>query len=362
MEINRKYFPILKGKQGEFLALKKVKPATWATMTPIIDVPPVPYDFIEDQLAKSIDDHVASFCRQLIASIPKGQNYLLDATELDSSPLLANGNTAMEEILQRARAANIPATPIKTITCSADYESAVHQAHATDGLGGCVRISINEVNNASLIGTMISSLKQNCGGSPGNIDILLDIENVPVSQPNIALTVAVNGLMAIPGYQHCRNLVIAGCGFPENVSSITPDSIGQLQRHEWLTWNSLIRNQSIVKIPAFSDYVVSGVEFNEVDPRIIRMSANIRYTIDDAWLVAKGRNVKEHGFEQSKDLCEKIVSNANFSGASFSAGDEWIDNRAKGSVPCGNATTWRFVGTNHHLEFVVDQLANLPGT
>jgi hypothetical protein len=39
----------------------------------------------------------------------------------------------------------------------------------------------------------------------------------------------------------------------------------------------------------------------------MRMSANIRYTARENWLVVKGRNVRQYGFDQYFDLCGTLV-------------------------------------------------------
>ena len=87
------------------------------------------------------------------------------------------------------------------------------------------------------------------------------------------------------------------------------------------------------------------------------MSASIRYTTDGNWLVVKGRNVRRYGFEQYFELCRTLVMRQEFSGRGFSWGDQYIDDCAFERTGPGNATTWRKVGTNHHLTLVARALA-----
>ncbi len=90
----------------------------------------------------------------------------------------------------------------------------------------------------------------------------------------------------------------------------------------------------------------------------MRMSASIRYTISDEWLILKGRNVREHGFDQYFELSRQLVQLPEYSGEEFSWGDRWIRRCARREIGPGNATTWRKVGTNHHLVLVAQDLAN----
>lgn len=89
------------------------------------------------------------------------------------------------------------------------------------------------------------------------------------------------------------------------------------------------------------------------------MSANLRYTIEDNWLVFKGRGVRKHGYEQFNAFCKKLVQMPQYAGEHFSWGDAAIRARCKGGVGPGNASTWRQIGTSHHITFVVRDLASL---
>lgn len=78
------------------------------------------------------------------------------------------------------------------------------------------------------------------------------------------------------------------------------------------------------------------------------------------WLVIKGRNVRQYGFEQYFELCGALVNRNEYSGAGFSWADDYIAKCAGRESGPGNATTWRKVGTNHHLTLVARQLASRP--
>ncbi len=93
--------------------------------------------------------------------------------------------------------------------------------------------------------------------------------------------------------------------------------------------------------------------------RKVKASASVRYTVDDAWYVIKGPNVRDNGNQQYQRHCATLVSSGLFMGEKFSAADAHIAKCAQGVVNPGWLTTWRWVGTNHHLQKVVTDLANL---
>ena len=114
---------------------------------------------------------------------------------------------------------------------------------------------------------------------------------------------------------------------------------------------------------SFGDYAVQSVDvLSTFNPLFMQASAQLRYTVSGAWFVARGSSTRTGGFDQSRELAAQVTRHSEFSGRDFSVGDRWIADRAVNATKSGNATTWRMVTTNHHLAFVLKQLANLRGT
>lgn len=156
-------------------------------------------------------------------------------------------------------------------------------------------------------------------------------------------------------------MTLAAGAFPQSLSDCPPDSISFLPRADWTLWHSLVaRSANLARVPDFGDYAVAHPLLSDVDPQTMRPSAAIRYTIDDHWLVLKARGVIKGGYDQFHQLCSQLVARSEYSGSSFSWGDNYIDQCAARNDGPGNLTTWVSVRTSHHLKFVVHQIANLP--
>ena len=91
----------------------------------------------------------------------------------------------------------------------------------------------------------------------------------------------------------------------------------------------------------------------------LRQTPSIRYTIDESWLVVKGKNLRDYSFSQFYDVCRNLIARPEYCGPAFSWGDWYINECANTREGPGNLTTWRKVGTSHHLAFVASQIANL---
>ena len=163
----------------------------------------------------------------------------------------------------------------------------------------------------------------------------------------------------IPMAREWRSVIFAAASFPEDLSEVTSSSLVTIPRREWLLWQALQRKPTLLPPNlVYGDYAISHPLLRGIDPRIMRMSASVRYTILESWLIVKGRNVSQYGFEQYYDLCKRLIARPEYFGADFSWGDDFIYKCAQASAGPGNATTWRKVGVNHHITLVARRLSN----
>ncbi|MBV9503047.1 MAG: hypothetical protein JO138_27045, partial [Acidobacteriaceae bacterium] len=149
-----------------------------------------------------------------------------------------------------------------------------------------------------------------------------------------------------------------GSSFPIDLSDITP-GISSLARAEWALWSQLRKDTDSTFW--FGDYGISHVDVREIDPRLMVASASIGYTAENEWLIFRGRSLREPrygGYAQYRTLSTQLVNHPSYSGPRFSWGDDYLFKCAHSLAGTGNLTTWRQVGTNHHITFVVRQLAN----
>jgi len=179
----------------------------------------------------------------------------------------------------------------------------------------------------------------------------------PVPLDDLA-TLLAGHLQATSAYEVARSLTIVGTAFPSSMGEIKgPTQL--VPRREWLLYKALVDIlPPHVRIPTFGDYAIAAPELVQGDMRLLKPAATVRYTTNDAWLIAKGSNVRDNGFEQYRTHCDTVASSPSFQGAGFSPGGDYISQCAAGRESTGNLTTWRWVGTNQHLTKVVADLAN----
>jgi len=88
---DKHYVPAIKWRQGEFGALEELQPYHKKALTPLVDVPAIPWDFTDEQPAKTIDQHVAKTPAQMAKAWGADTPIFVDLGLVDSALRMADG-------------------------------------------------------------------------------------------------------------------------------------------------------------------------------------------------------------------------------------------------------------------------------
>jgi hypothetical protein len=268
---------------------------------------------------------------------------------------MRDGRVALEAVLAECVTLDVSAVPVVRRASPTDYVTVAGRHSATNATGVCIRLTIADFNEDVELDTELDRLLSDLGIETSSIDLIIDLEDLSKDAVLIARSV----FSMIPQKDQWRRMILASASFPEDLSDVGAATTSTIPRREWELWKTLQRRPNILprRDLIFGDYAIAHPVPKELDPRIMQMSASIRYTTPDDWLIVKGRNVRQYGFDQYFELCKTLVGRAEYSGRDFSWGDRYIDDCANGMTGPGNATTWRKVGTNHHITLVTRELA-----
>jgi hypothetical protein len=353
------YVPVLKWKRGEKFAIKDLTNAVKSKMTPLIEVPPIAWDFINDMPAKSVDQHLEKVVDSVGDSWGQDRPAFLDLQFIDSDERMNDSSHPLEYIFNSARAINLPMIPVTGLDRDSAYQSSVSRIYDIDGLGVCLRLDLDEVADDSdpRIASLVSALRV----PETDIDLALDLEYIEPTRSSLLARSILNFIRLSLGIQRWRNIILLGTSFPKELK-FDPNTDNRVPRAEWEIWNYLLRNQSkIHRIPTFGDYTIVHPEPFEtlgLDPRIMQFGAKVKYTCVDSWMIIKGESFKKATpAEQNQALCRYLVGQPEYRGPSFSWGDKTIDDCANRKM-VGSLETWVRAGVNHHITFVINQLAS----
>jgi hypothetical protein len=359
---HRHYVPILKGRQGEYGALETLSLTVKDGLTPLIEIPPIPLNFAQGVPSKSIDEHLAKVAITMKRSVGLGRSFFIDFLWIPESERMKDGTLPVEWIFRAAREQDLLPIPVLNLIKGTEPLEATREIVRQDQRGLCLRMQREDFTEfPNLEEQMLATLEQ-VSVPVASADLLLDLRSI-IAPKQIDVDSVIELVESIPRLRQWRSFTLTATSFPENLVGLPPSDSSIIGRAEWSLWLDLRRRRrELSRHPTFGDYAISHSESSEVDPRIMSASASIRYTTDQSWLVLKGRSLRKNGFDQFFDVCRELVGRPEYSGRNFSWGDKYICDCADGMDGPGNLTTWRKVGTSHHLVFAVRQLANLSGS
>jgi hypothetical protein len=352
IESDRHYLPILKWKRGEILGLSELAADVKSQLTPILEIPALPYNFETESSAKSIDEHLSSMRKYVEQSIGGGgRQAFIDCRFVAHELRMLNGQAPLAYLLDQLRDLNVhPCVGIGDGYSDLDHLAAREHA-ARAGGEVLVRMSPN-IRFRKQVDEVLNRLNV----ARSRCHLLIDCGQLPEDGVEQIVVAAHSSLLSVPAIDEWQSVAVAGASFPQYLGRVAP-GVSELRRLERDVWTQLIEALAPAqRRPLYSDYGVTSKDIEELDPRMISVSANIRYTHRDAFYVFKGQSLRRASYEQFRELSRSVVNSGVYCGEEFSWGDRYIKECAAGIVTTGNTMTWRKVATNHHLTFVVRQL------
>lgn len=360
MFTHKHYVPVLKWKQGEYQALYHLTNPIKDNLTPLLEIPPIGFDFETGIDRKNIDDHIGDFGKRLKAKWQR-RFCFVDTKYIRAATRMADGQHFIEEIFEDARDNNCRAIAVVGLVNDRHSLTATASVIRADRRGVALRLKLDDFEATNLpsdIRKIFNILGVNCAIT----DLIVDVGVIRFQHTRTYVRMMINLLGMIPALERWRTFTIVGTNYPATIVGLkTPFDF--FPRQEWITYQALVKRLlgSRTRIPTFGDYAVAHPDPVELNMRYINPVAKLRYTIDEHWHIGKGIPVKTHGFGQYRRLCRELMGQSYFDGADYSAGDEYIVDCEAGTAKTGNLTTWVWVSTNRHLTKVVNDLATFHG-
>jgi Beta protein len=354
---HRKYVPVLKWKMGEYQALSRLEDNIKARVVPLIEIPPPGYDFESQQLKKTNEEHLKDFGKRL-SSKWGNRSCFVDLLNFDNAVRIAKQH-CITHIFEQTVEHGCNAIPVLNAGSTESCLKAAAKIPSIEKVGLAIRLSGDDFDDPKL-GTKLTHISNTVGVSWGEVDVVVDL-GTPDYSPKTVFRGGLNErLKAIPQSAKARSVIIVGSSFPESLQAYKDENF--IPRREFTGYTDFVNFlDDSARVPTFGDYSAAHPSIVELDMRLIKPYAKLRYTLTDKWYIAIGRAVRTAGFEQYRDMCQALIDEDFFDGGDFSAGDKYIEDCANGDVPTGNLSTWVWVATNRHITKTVVDLASFHG-
>lgn len=347
------YMPVLKNKRGEKAALQALSPQVRSWMVPLIEV--TERRAQPGKARTPLPKHLMNQFKDLPAAVAPFSRFFLDCREIESE-----GPTATADAF--ALAALLPFTPVTGISRTVDTVAVM----ANRKHGVAIRLTRAEFE-AGVIPSGLPAFLKSHSLRHDETDLIIDLGAVDTMITAGVATLAAAFLADVPDRRLWRTLTMSGCAFPESMGVVDPRSNELVDRVEWLAWRDALyqgRGQ-LDRLPTFSDCAIQypkGVE--GFDPRFMSVSASIRITQTDEWLLVKGVSTEVvPAAVQFPGLATRLVYGdlkRFFAGVQHCTGCSQMVDAANGLPRLGTAEVWRKLGTIHHITRAVELISVLP--
>lgn len=341
------YYPIIKWKQGEQHALKELSPEIRSKVIPIIEFIPRKFDFNSNSYKKSFPQHISDLTSKLVST--SFESFYLD-TELVESNYIDDIH-----IYDYISQENDKFIPVVRYPSKFDYKYFTDNDFLHEELA--LRLIVSDISKLSTTLNLFLKDLNFADNLIVNKDLIIDLEYFqPEHQTDILMELQkqLSNLSVISSF---RKVIICGTTIPSSFKDFEKYKAISINRSIDTIWYQLRINLKNVKLN-YGDYCISNPRLpDDIDPSKISVSTNIRYSVNDRHYFFKGDLYKKNPSHQK--LAQLIVDLPGlFYGNDYSQGDSDIYQGSKNLLK-GTPTTWRKVGTNHHITLVVNQLSNL---
>jgi len=349
-----RYMPILKSKPAEYASLARADVAVRAASLPLVEVLPPPDE--SDAVATEIA------ARTVVVKVGDGwsEPVAIDPGHLDVALPSPAGLLPVEVLADEARTRGVAFMPVVRLNDPPAALAAAAGVIASDRRGAVLRIAGDLLEDTASLDSWISDTQRDLGVGGGDLDVVIDLGAVGAGSGfALAARVARDLINGLSGVTSWRSLTLASGAFPTDLNAIATGTTGLLPRLDAQLWADL-SSRTLVRVPDFGDYAIQHPSLPSTGG--FGPAPQIRYTVGPNWRIYKGRKNDRRGHAQFYDICAMLLASGEFAGRALSWGDAYVEDAARSAggapvVTTGNATTWRSIGTSHHIATVVSRLA-----
>ena len=330
------YLPILKGKAGEYEALKSLDPKTRERLVPLI----VPSGASGAQPVRDL----AATLRAMPLGWGRQGPIIIDGEQLPSV-------SQFGDCLDAAAQLGWLSIPSTRLTDLGAYHEIV-RTRALEGAGLTLRLRRHELDPVDMM-AHLAEFMDFMSVDPTMIDLVLDVRDLDFMKVGATALAVRTALRSLPWAEAWRHLALAATGAPASMKELGANEISQLRRNEAILFDDVARAADLPRKPIYSDYVIAHPDpvEDQAGPAT-NMAASLRYSTEEMLLIVKGVRVRDNGSALFPDLLRQLTARPEFAGRAYSRGDGWIEDAARRKVGPGNAQKWREAATSHHLTMI----------
>ncbi|EFC82583.1 beta family protein [Parafrankia sp. EUN1f] len=359
MTSSLRYVPILLARRGELDALRNLSTSARPGMLPLLVAPPASQDTAQKQTEKTLGTRLEDLA-EAISSRWTGPAFIdLRYLQDEQGP---DGAHPLKVFVDGLVRSGVSPVPVTSPGRPGLYDSAVTVLHRRHELGVCLRLPPEQWpsdDKGAGLKEFLGVLKV----PVSETDLILDLGTRIQGHPTDTAEILEAELFNLPFARSWRSVTVAGTAFPATMGG-RAEGLSSIERTEWVAYRQLLARLPPDLKPSFGDYAIANPAADMgAFPPGGRISATLRYTNGDQWIIAKGGlyagKPRGMGAAAMNPVAAQLSASTYFAGRQHCRADAWIAAVADDDATGGSPTTWRQHGTLHHLTLVSEQIATL---
>jgi hypothetical protein len=329
-----RYAPMLRSKAGEAIALTNLTPAAKDRMMPVIHLVHVPS---------------ATF-GQTVGAAWTGRPMALDGTFQTDIVGSAQNFT---QIFAQIGGAHVQLIPSIEYNATIPYLNGVQRVRGRFSPGVLVKAKLNQLH-------AVAAWVTAQGWTPNEVDLVVTLGEIANFDPGTLVPAVITTIQNnIPNPSPWRSITLSSSAAPKDHGGLATGRT-DVPRLEWQVWRGVVAARPPYQID-YADYSTIAPDLTDPPGYVMsRATVSIRYTIDDYWIVLKGRPITgRHGQPmtgQYRAHARTLVADPNFGGLVGCWADTRIQQIAAGTQSPGGRPQWASYAANRHLSFIANRL------
>ena len=344
------YTPIVKSKAGEAKALIRLDRLTRAAIVPFFDVLALKSGTAN---GSDVHEHLEKQAINIAAAWNGRGPCYVDLFDISPSARGFDGVHPATIVHEKIAFDRIEAIPVVGTERDVAYKLAIRRVIDEGASALAVRLGDEDIQLPSTLAHNVAKVVSEVGAASLPLHIFLDFRSISNLPSDILQMRVLRALAELRKLKPAR-IVLASSAIVSDMSGFKRNSVNKVPRRDFMNWRTIAAAQPDVH---FADYGVIHPEYLDIDPKVIRPAAKIRYACDDKWLVVKGikwvRDTSQH-----RKLSCMLFAESDFRGADC-WGAERIVSAAGGGHAYRRLEDWVTIDLNAHISHTVKQITKI---
>lgn len=345
------YSPFFKSKRGEAKALAHLSSVTKAEVLPFFDVLALPQGTVAPS---EVQAHLVKQAGNISTAWRGSGQCYVDLFDINPAARALEGRHPLGVVAAHLHGLGIPFIPVVGLARDVHYRLALRGLVQEGGLAVAVRLEAEDIQLPRDLARRVNETLAEIGATNIELHVISDFRSIADGAGNSAADLFLDGLSEIRRLKPAR-IVFAASNMVSSMGAFKANSLNRVARNDLLAWREVV--SAAGEGIAFGDYGVVHPDYVDLDPRLIKPAAKIRYATQSEWIIIKGTCWRDDTSQHHR-LAQMLTRTSDFRGGD-SWGGEYIVSAAAGRPTYGSLETWVTVDQNAHVEMTVAQTARI---